>query len=208
MGGHRSRSHQAAGFMPFYPGPGLGGHCIPIDPFYLTWKAREFNYHTRLIELAGEINNSMPEYVVERLARILNKIGKPLRGSSILLLGVAYKRDIDDVRESPAVKILAMLLDEEADVAYNDPRVPNLRYGERVLNSVELSDERLASADAVVITTDHSDYDYERIVRQSSVVFDTRNATRESAQDPMSSCCSQQRETGGSANEPRRMLYS
>lgn len=165
------------GFMPFYPGPGLGGHCIPIDPFYLTWKAREFDYHTRLIELAGEINNSMPDFVVERCASILNRYGKPLKGSKVLLLGVAYKRDIDDIRESPALKIIARLEAAGALVSYNDPFIPSFSRGEVHYRSINL-EEMVPKADLVLITTDHSKYDYEWIVKNAQVVFDTRNATR------------------------------
>ena len=165
------------GFMAFYPGPGLGGHCIPIDPFYLTWKAREYNYHTRLIELAGEINNSMPDFVVDRLIKILNKYKKPINGSQILMLGVAYKKDIDDLRESPALKIIEILEKEGAKVKYNDLYIPEFKYKSKKYYSEDLTDELLQGADAVLITTSHSLYDYEDIVYRAQVIFDTRNAT-------------------------------
>ncbi|WAM32937.1 nucleotide sugar dehydrogenase [Caldicellulosiruptor morganii] len=166
------------GFMAFYPGPGLGGHCIPIDPFYLTWKAREYDYHTRLIEIAGEINNYMPEYVVERVMKILNKFKKPLNGSKVLLLGVAYKKDIDDIRESPALKVIENFEKENAIVEYNDPYVPSFIYRGKQYVSVDLSAESLRQYDIVVITTDHSKYDYQFIVEHAKLIFDTRNATK------------------------------
>lgn len=166
------------GFMAFYPGPGLGGHCIPIDPFYLTWKAREYDYHTRLIETSGEINNYMPEFVVERISRILNKFKKPLNGSNVLLLGVAYKKDIDDLRESPVLRIISILEKEGAVVKYNDPYIPEFKYNGKIYKSEELTSDLLSSSDIVVITTDHSKYDYESIVETSKFVFDTRNATK------------------------------
>ncbi|AMQ21754.1 nucleotide sugar dehydrogenase [Geobacillus sp. JS12] len=167
------------GFMAFYPGPGLGGHCIPIDPFYLTWKAREYNYHTRLIELAGEINNAMPEYVVNRVMLILNEEGKALRGSKVTVLGVAYKKDIDDVRESPVLKIVELLEQYGAEFAVVDPYVPSFRACNRVIETVELTPELLAQSDLVLITTDHSNIDYEMVARHSRVVFDTRNAMKD-----------------------------
>ncbi|TZE83085.1 nucleotide sugar dehydrogenase [Calorimonas adulescens] len=166
------------GFMAFYPGPGLGGHCIPIDPFYLTWKAREYDYHTRLIETSGEINNYMPEFVVERISRILNKFKKPLNGSNVLLLGVAYKKDIDDLRESPVLRIISILEKDGAVVKYNDPYIPEFKYNGKIYKSEELTSDLLSSSDIVVITTDHSKYDYESIVGTSKFVFDTRNATK------------------------------
>lgn len=166
------------GFMAFYPGPGLGGHCIPIDPFYLTWKAREYDYHTRLIEIAGEINNYMPEYVVERVMKILNKFRKPLNGSKILILGVAYKKDIDDIRESPALKVIENFEKENAVVEYNDPYVPSFIYKGKQYISVEITAESLQQYDIVVITTDHSKYDYQFIVDNARLIFDTRNATK------------------------------
>jgi len=167
------------GFMAFYPGPGLGGHCIPIDPFYLTWKAREYDYHTRLIEIAGEINDYMPEFVVEKASHILNDFKKPLNGSKVLLLGAAYKKDIDDLRESPTLKVIEHLEKRNAKVSYNDPYIPEFTHNGKHYVSVELTEETLKDADIVIITTDHSKYDYDFIVKNAKVVFDTRNATKE-----------------------------
>ena len=164
------------GFMAFYPGPGLGGHCIPIDPYYLTWKAREYDYHTRLIELAGEINQSMPQFVVDKAARLLNKAKKPLNGSKVMLLGAAYKKDIEDLRESPVLKIIDILRQEEAVILYNDPYIPSFRHKGRDYASLEVTPETLAEADIVIITTDHSVYDYAMIVEHSQLILDTRNA--------------------------------
>lgn len=166
------------GFMPFYPGPGVGGHCIAVDPFYLTWKAREYGYHTRLIETAGEINNYMPEFVLERTMKILNRYGKPLKGSKILVLGAAYKQDIDDVRESPALEVINHLVVHGADLKYNDPYVPQYRFKEIDYHSVELTNEVLNDADLVIITTMHSVYDYDFIQQNSVFVFDTKNAMK------------------------------
>jgi UDP-N-acetyl-D-glucosamine dehydrogenase len=169
------------GFMPFYPGPGLGGHCIPIDPFYLTWKAREYGFPTRFIELAGEVNSAMPEYVVVSIADALNERKQCLRGAKILVLGVAYKKDIDDLRESPALRIMGLLIARGARVDYHDPyvpRLPKMRHYKLELSAVELTPEKLAQYDAVVIATDHSTYDYAAIVRHANLVIDTRNATR------------------------------
>jgi len=167
------------GFTPFYPGPGLGGHCIPVDPFYLTWKARQYDFSTRFIELAGEINAAMPEHVVNRLTHGLNLLGKPLNGARILLIGAAYKRDVEDVRESPAIRIIQLLQERLADVSYCDPHVPRLktRHLEQVLSAVPLTPEVIESSDAVVIVTDHSAIDYELILRHAKLVVDTRNAT-------------------------------
>ncbi len=170
------------GFMPFYPGPGLGGHCIPIDPFYLSWKAREYDFVTRFIELAGEINTAMPYYVVSRVMDALNDRGVALRGSKVLILGIAYKKDIDDPRESPAVKIIELLKERGAIIDYNDPlipRIPPMRKHDLKLESVELTNETLAEYDCVLIVTDHSAYEYDRIVDYSRLVVDTRNATRD-----------------------------
>lgn len=167
------------GYMAFYPGPGLGGHCIPLDPFYLTWKAREYNYHTRLIEIAGEINNGMPEYIVGRVSRILNRQKKPLNGSKVLLLGVAYKPDIDDLRESPVLKILSLLEKEGADVTYNDPFIPSFTHKGKTYTSVPLDAETLAAADVAVLTTNHSAYDPAFIAAHARAVFDTRGMTRD-----------------------------
>jgi len=172
------------GFMAFYPGPGLGGHCIPIDPFYLTWKAREYNYHTRLIELAGEINNSMPELVVDRMMRILNHDGKALRGAKVAVLGVAYKKDIDDVRESPVLDILTILEKEGADYQVVDPFVPAFRLIDKQVETVALTEELLSSADLVLLATDHTTFDYDMIASSSRVVFDTRNALKDVAKKP------------------------
>ena len=166
------------GYMPFYPGPGLGGHCIPLDPFYLSWKAKEYGFSTRFIELAGQINDGMPEHVVERTMELLSDRGIALRGARILLVGLAYKKDIDDLRESPAVKIGDLLLQRGALLSYHDPNIPGARISERELNSISLQPEALAAADLVLITTGHSDVDYEAIVRHAQQVFDTRNATK------------------------------
>ena len=175
----RAASTKPFGFAPFYPGPGLGGHCIPIDPFYLAWKARQHGFTTRFIELAGEINSSMPEYVVDRLTEGLNLQGKALKDAAILLLGVAYKRDIEDYRESPALSIIIQLNRRLARVSYHDPHVPHLRtrYLSHTLSSIGLTSELVRSCDAVVIVTDHSDVDYEMIVKNAKLVVDTRNAT-------------------------------
>ena len=166
------------GFMPFYPGPGLGGHCIPIDPYYLTWKAREYNYHTKLIEVSGEINNYMPEFVVENIMKILNKSKKALNGAKVVLMGVAYKKDIDDYRESPVMKIVELLEKEGAQVIINDPFVPSYRHEGKVYTTQSVDDEILSGADIVVITTDHTQYDYKNILEKAKVVYDTRNAMR------------------------------
>jgi len=169
------------GFQAFYPGPGLGGHCIPIDPFYLTWLARRCGMSTRCIELAGEINTSMPQYVVNRAMEALNAAGKPLRGSRICLLGVAYKRDVDDARESPAFVLMELLKQRGAVISYNDPHIPCLprtRHYHMPLESSPLTPEFLAAQDCVLIVTDHSAYDYDFIVRHAPLVVDTRNATR------------------------------
>ena len=175
------------GFMPFYPGPGLGGHCIPVDPYYLSWKAREYDFATRFIELAGEINTAMPYNVVDALVTALNGHEKSVKGSKILLLGVAYKKDVDDLRESPSLKLLELLSARGAVLDYNDPYFPALHkmrhYDFSNMQSVELSPQRLASYDCVLIATDHTSYDYEAIVRDSKLVVDTRNATRHVKQD-------------------------
>ena len=175
------------GFMPFYPGPGLGGHCIPVDPYYLSWKAREYDFATRFIELAGEINTAMPYNVVDALVTALNTQEKSVKGSKILLLGVAYKKDVDDLRESPSLKLLELLSARGAVLDYNDPYFPALHkmrhYDFSNMKSVELSPERLATYDCVLIATDHTSYDYDAIVRHSKLVVDTRNATRHVRQD-------------------------
>ena len=168
------------GFQAFYPGPGLGGHCIPIDPFYLTWKARQYGVATRFIELAGEINTSMPHYVIEHVATALNSHKKPINGSRILVLGLAYKKDVDDIRESPSIELIELLKERGAIVDYNDPHVPTThkqREHDLRMKSVPLTPETLASYDCVLIATDHSAYDYEMIVKHSKLIVDTRNAT-------------------------------
>jgi UDP-N-acetyl-D-glucosamine dehydrogenase len=167
------------GFQAFYPGPGLGGHCIPIDPFYLSWKAKQFDFQTRFIELAGEINTRMPWYVIEKTAEALNTQRKPLNGSKVLVLGVAYKRDIDDLRESPALTIIELLQKRGAQVSYNDPFFPTVGQGRHyALNMTCASLDNLGDYDCVLIVTDHSSYDYPRIAREAQLVIDTRNATR------------------------------
>jgi len=168
------------GFMPFYPGPGIGGHCIPLDPFYLTWKAREYNYHTRFIELAGEINRNMPEYIVERTSKILSKkFKKSLNGAEILLLGVAYKKDIDDLRESPALEIIKKLEEENAVVSYYDPYIPEfVNNGKEYKSLKKLTAEELEEKDIIIITTDHSVVDYKMVTKNAKIVFDTRNVIK------------------------------
>lgn len=169
------------GIQTFYPGPGVGGHCIPIDPFYLTWKAREYDFHTRFIELAGEINVEVSYYVINKVARALNNVNKSLKDANIFVLGVAYKKDIDDMRESPALKIIELLRKQGANITYHDPYIPVIEpHGGSALHleSVALTDEALASADGVVILTDHSTVDYERVVEKAKLVVDTRNATK------------------------------
>ncbi len=175
-------SSKPFGFQAFYPGPGLGGHCIPIDPFYLSWLARRHGMSTRFIELAGEINTSMPQYVIHRLMEALNRVSKPLRGSKVCVLGVAYKRDVDDARESPSFVLMDLLQEGGAEVSYNDPHVPALprtrRRGQQAMTSTPLTKEFLAAQDCILIATDHTAYDYDFIVRHARLVVDTRNATR------------------------------
>ncbi len=170
------------GFMPFYPGPGLGGHCIPVDPYYLSWKAREFDFSARFIELAGEINTYMPYHVVDAVAAALNRQKKSLNGSKLLILGVAYKKDVDDLRESPSLKIMQLLQQRGAHLEYNDPYFPQMHkmrhYNFENMKSVPISKDMLAKYDAALIATDHSSYDYHAIVDGSKLVVDTRNATR------------------------------
>ena len=166
------------GFQAFYPGPGLGGHCIPIDPFYLSWKAKQYDFHTRFIELAGEVNLAMPYFVVDQTIAALNEHEKPLKGSRVLVLGLAYKKDIDDLRESPSLTIIELLRDRGAIVFYNDPYFPRVGRGRHYnLNMENTPLENLGQYEAVIIVTDHSDYDYVRIVAESKLVVDTRNAT-------------------------------
>jgi UDP-N-acetyl-D-glucosamine dehydrogenase len=167
------------GFQPFYPGPGLGGHCIPVDPFYLSWKAKEWDFRTRFIELAGEINVNMPYHVLDSVAKALNQHKKALNGSKVLVLGLAYKKDIDDLRESPSLVIIELLQKEGAQVSYNDPYFPTVGKGRKYDLQMKCSSlENLGQYDCVLIVTDHSDYDYGRIVRESKLVVDTRNATK------------------------------
>ncbi len=167
------------GFHPFYPGPGLGGHCIPVDPFYLSWKAKEWDFRTRFIELAGEINVNMPYHVLDSVAKALNQHMKSLNGSKVLVLGLAYKKDIDDLRESPSLTIIELLQKQGAQVSYNDPYFPSVGRGRKYDLQMKCTPlENLAQYDCVLIVTDHSDYDYQRIVRESQLVVDTRNATK------------------------------
>lgn len=171
-------SSKPFGFMPFYPGPGLGGHCIPIDPLYLSWKLKTLNYNARFIELASEINTAMPLHVISKVADALNDDTKAVRGSRIAVLGAAYKKDVDDVRESPALDIIQLLAERGAMVSYNDPYVPSVRLEHgKIMQSVELTSVWLKAADCVVIVTNHSAYDYRWIIENSSLIVDTRNAT-------------------------------
>src|SRR5436309_8988851 len=167
------------GFQPFYPGPGLGGHCIPVDPFYLSWKAKEYDFHTRFIELAGEINISMPYHVLGSISTALNSVRKPLNGSRVLIVGVSYKKDVDDLRESPALTIIELLKQQGAVVSYNDPYFPVLLKGRHYdLQMERVPLDNIGEYDCVAIITDHSDYEYPAIVREAQLVVDTRNATR------------------------------
>jgi UDP-N-acetyl-D-glucosamine dehydrogenase len=177
------------GFHPFYPGPGLGGHCIPVDPFYLSWKAKEWDFRTRFIELAGEVNMNMPYHVLASVGSALNRHKKSINGAKVLVLGVAYKKDIDDLRESPSLTIIELLQKEGAQVSYNDPYFPFVGKGRKYdlqLKCAELND--LGQYDCVLIVTDHSDYDYRRIVNESQLVVDTRNATRGIGSDKIVHC--------------------
>lgn len=169
-------SSKPYGFMPFYPGPGIGGHCIPIDPYYLTWKAREYDFNTRFVELAGEVNTNQPYEIVNLITEALGTHGKPLVGSKVLVLGAAYKPDVADCRESPAVRIIEILRKRGAEVFYNDPHVPDLEEMHIQMSSVPLKD--LFQYDCVVIATDHSDYDFQKIVQEAQLVVDSRNGTR------------------------------
>ncbi|MDQ3809662.1 MAG: nucleotide sugar dehydrogenase, partial [Chloroflexota bacterium] len=171
------------GFMKFTPGPGLGGHCIPLDPHYLAWKMSTMAYKTRMIELSGEINTEMPAFWVSKVQDALNAVGKPLKGSKVLVLGVAYKKDIDDLRESPALEVLDLLTRKGAEVSYHDPYCPEIRDDGHtpagaVGRSIELTDDALRDADAVIVVTDHSNIDYDRVGRLAQVLIDTRNACR------------------------------
>ncbi|SDM59264.1 UDP-N-acetyl-D-glucosamine dehydrogenase [Acetanaerobacterium elongatum] len=167
------------GFQPFYPGPGLGGHCIPLDPYYLAWKAREYGFHTSMIEASGMINDRMPRYCVERAAKLLNRFGKPMNGASVLMLGVAYKQNIDDVRESPALHVMEHLERMGARVSYHDPYVPQFKLGGTVRKSISLTAEVIAQADLVMITASHTNVDYKLVGRHAKAVFDTKNAMKE-----------------------------
>jgi UDP-N-acetyl-D-glucosamine dehydrogenase len=172
------------GFTAYYPGPGLGGHCIPIDPFYLTWKAREYGLHTRFIELSGEVNRAMPEYVVGKVTKALNDRFKSLKGSRLLVLGIAYKKNVDDMRESPAVEVMELLRAAGADVAYSDPHVPvfpKMREHHFDLASIALTPQAVASYDAVVLTTDHAKFDYEMVRAHAQVIIDSRGVYRTAA---------------------------
>ncbi|MFH2035915.1 MAG: nucleotide sugar dehydrogenase [Candidatus Zixiibacteriota bacterium] len=166
------------GFMPFYPGPGLGGHCIPIDPHYLSWKLKSLNYYARFIELAGDINSHMPEYVVDRIRRLLNFHGKSVKNANIMILGVSYKRDIMDIRESPALDVIKLLEKDGAVLRYNDPFVPEINWDSNKHKSVKLTPATMAKTDITVILTDHTSYNYQWIVENSKMIFDTRNATK------------------------------
>ena len=166
------------GFMPFYPGPGVGGHCIPLDPYYLAWKSKEYDVHARFIELAGEINEGMPYYVLAKIQRLLNQHGHCLNGSEVLVLGVTYKADVADWRETPAIKVMELLQREKAKLVYADPFTPSVEIEGRSYAAVEVTDERLRRCACAVILTAHSAFDYERIVKLAPVVFDTRNGTR------------------------------
>ena len=166
------------GFMSFKPGPGVGGHCIPVDPVYLSWKAKEYDFHTRFIELAAEINSNMPYYVVSKILKLLQHKAKSVSKSKIVILGAAFKKDISDVRNSPALKVIELLKEEDAKVLYNDPYVPMLKIGKDLLKSTNLTPVLLMSADCVVILTDHSNYDYEWIVKNSRLILDTRNVIK------------------------------
>jgi UDP-N-acetyl-D-glucosamine dehydrogenase len=173
----RAAATKPFGFMPFWPGPGLGGHCIPIDPHYLSWKLKTLNYHARFIELADEINSSMPTYVVDRVAEALNDHSRSVRGSRVLILGVAYKKNVDDCRESPAIDVIAGLQNRGAHVVYADPYVPSFTVGGAAVECVPYDTEQLKAAHCVVIVTDHSEFDAATIVEMSSMVVDTRNVT-------------------------------
>jgi UDP-N-acetyl-D-glucosamine dehydrogenase len=180
----RAAATKPFGFVPYYPGPGLGGHCIPIDPFYLTWKAREYGLDTRFIELAGEVNRNMPEWVVGKISDALNRRGKPIRGSRILMLGIAYKKNVDDMRESPAVALMEILRAKGADIAYSDPHVPvfpRMREHRFDLKSVALNAGALAAIDCVVLATNHEAFDYALILRHAKLIVDTRGVYLEPA---------------------------
>jgi UDP-N-acetyl-D-glucosamine dehydrogenase len=178
----RAAATKPFGFTPYFPGPGLGGHCIPIDPFYLTWKARQFGLHTRFIELAGEINSDMPKWVVDKLGDALNQRGRAIKGSKILVLGIAYKRNVDDMRESPSVQLMELLRAKGAEIAYSDPHVPqfpSMREHQFDLASVALSAESVAGFHAVLLATDHAAFDYPMILDSAQLIIDTRGVYRD-----------------------------
>jgi UDP-N-acetyl-D-glucosamine dehydrogenase len=180
----RAAATKPFGFVPYYPGPGLGGHCIPIDPFYLTWKAREYGFHTRFIELAGEVNSAMPEWVVGKVSEALNDRQKALHGANVLVLGVAYKKNVDDMRESPSVEIMEILRKKGAKIAYSDPHVPvfpKQRVHRFEMESIALTPESVASFDCVIVATNHSAFDYELIKRHAALIVDTRGIYQEPA---------------------------
>ena len=166
------------GFMPFYPGPGLGGHCIPIDPFYLSWKARQNGFECRFIELAGSVNSAMPDFVVERVSEALNTARKSINGSRVHLIGVAYKKDVNDMRESPALDVLELLSKRGARVTYSDPYVPELRHGGHTLASIDLTAVLADAPDCAVICTDHGVFDYDALLKSDTLLVDTRNALK------------------------------
>jgi len=173
----RAAATKPFGFVPYFPGPGIGGHCIPIDPFYLTWKAREFGFHTRFIELAGEINDSMPVWVIDKVIFALNQVSKPVKGSKILLLGIAYKKNVDDMRESPSVIMMEKLRDLGAEISYSDPHVPifpKMRHHKFDLTSVNLTQNELQKFDLVILATNHDAFDYKLIKNESKLIVDTR----------------------------------
>ncbi|MFC1999079.1 nucleotide sugar dehydrogenase, partial [Chloroflexota bacterium] len=173
----KAASTKPYGYTPFYPGPGIGGHCIPLDPYYLANKARELDFHTRFIELASEINENMPYHVVSRIMDSLNMQGKSLKNAKVLVLGVTYKKDIEDTRESPSLKLIQLLYKKQADISYNDPYIQEIELAKAKLASVEINKELLSSVDCVVIATDHSCYNVADIVAQAKLVFDTRGIT-------------------------------
>jgi UDP-N-acetyl-D-glucosamine dehydrogenase len=182
----RAAATKPFGFVPYYPGPGLGGHCIPIDPFYLTWKAREYGVDTRFIELAGEVNRNMPDWVVGKIADALNRRGKPIRGSRILILGIAYKKNVDDMRESPAVALMEILRAKGAEISYSDPHVPvfpRMREHKFDLTSMALDEEVLAGFDCVVLATNHDAFDYQLIGRRARLIVDTRGVYLDPAEN-------------------------
>lgn len=173
------KAMRSFGFIPFYPGPGLGGNCLPVDPNYLSWKMRGLNYQVRFVDLATQINTQMPYYVVHKLLDAVNiHLGKSISRAKILILGVAYKRDVDDVRESPAIDIIKLLLEKKADVIYNDPYVPQLSIDSNIMKSVTLTAKVLQKIDCTAIITDHTCYDYNWKVQSSKLILDTRNATK------------------------------